>query len=39
MPRQMDTIIFFKNLSIIGGALIIAYFGTGELSLDKKYGN
>jgi putative oxidoreductase len=35
MPKQMDMINFFKNLSILGGAFMIAYFGTGELSLDN----
>jgi putative oxidoreductase len=36
MDRQMDMINFFKNISLVGGAIILAYFGTGELSLDKK---
>jgi putative oxidoreductase len=36
MAKQMDMINFFKNISIIGGAFIIAYFGSGGLSLDQK---
>jgi uncharacterized membrane protein YphA (DoxX/SURF4 family) len=36
MAKQMDMINFFKNISIVGGAIIITYFGTGEFSLDKK---
>jgi putative oxidoreductase len=36
MAKEMDMINFFKNISILGGALIITYFGAGELSLDKK---
>jgi putative oxidoreductase len=35
MAKQMDMINFFKNISILGGAFIIAYFGSGELSLDN----
>lgn len=32
----LQKIMFLKNLSILGGALIIAYFGSGPFSLDKK---
>jgi putative oxidoreductase len=32
---QMDQIMFMKNLSMLGGALLIAYFGSGPLSLDR----
>lgn len=28
--------MFMKNLAMIGAALIIAYFGSGPLSLDKR---
>lgn len=35
MARQVDFIMFMKNLSMTGGALMIAYFGSGELSLDR----
>ena len=30
----MQQIMFEKNLSMLGGALLIAYFGSGPLSLD-----
>ena len=33
--RQIQTIMFMKNLSMLGAALIILSFGTGALSLDK----
>ena len=32
---QMNQVMFMKNLSMLGGALLIAYFGSGPLSLDK----
>lgn len=32
---EMAKIEFFKNLSMLGGALIIAYFGSGPLSIDQ----
>ena len=32
---MMQQIMFMKNLSMLGGALIIAYFGSGPLSLDR----
>jgi len=28
--------MFFKNISMIGAALLIAYYGSGPLSLDNK---
>jgi putative oxidoreductase len=28
--------MFLKNVSMLGGALLIAYFGAGPLSLDAK---
>lgn len=34
MYRQLEFAMFFKNVAITGGALIFAYFGAGELSLD-----
>lgn len=37
MMQQMQMISFMKNLSLIGGALVIANFGAGELSLDAKF--
>jgi putative oxidoreductase len=35
MAKQMDMIAFMKNISMTGGALIIAYFGSGELSVER----
>ncbi|HLW68927.1 MAG TPA: DoxX family protein [Gemmataceae bacterium] len=36
-PAQAQTnqIMFIKNFSMIGGALIIAYFGAGPCSIDR----
>jgi putative oxidoreductase len=36
MARQTEMSNFFENISMMGGAFIIAYFGSGELSLDNK---
>ncbi len=36
MMRQMQQINFMKNLSMLGAALLIAHFGSGPLSVDKK---
>ncbi|MBI4667126.1 MAG: DoxX family protein [Nitrospinae bacterium] len=36
MARQIQMIMFMKNLSMMGGALLIAYFGAGPLSMDAK---
>jgi len=36
MAKQMDMIAFMKNISMTGGTLIIAYFGSGPLSVEKK---
>ncbi len=33
---QMQMVMFMKNLTIMGGALMIAFFGSGPLSLDSK---
>ncbi len=30
----LQQVMFMKNLSMLGGALMIAYFGSGPLSLD-----
>jgi uncharacterized membrane protein YphA (DoxX/SURF4 family) len=38
MAKQMQMIMFMKNVSMLGAALMIAYFGTGPLSLDKENG-
>jgi putative oxidoreductase len=34
MMQQMQMAMFMKNLSMLGGAFIIAYFGAGPLSID-----
>lgn len=34
MAFQLEFAMFLKNVSIMGGALILAYFGAGELSVD-----
>jgi putative oxidoreductase len=34
MMAQMQQAMFLKNLSMLGGALLIAHFGAGPLSLD-----
>ncbi len=33
---QTEQIMFMKNISMLGGALLIAYFGSGPLSLDAR---
>jgi putative oxidoreductase len=37
MMAQVQQAMFMKNLSILGGALLIAYFGAGPLSLDARH--
>ena len=34
MMAQIQQAMFMKNLSILGGAFLIAYFGAGPVSLD-----
>jgi putative oxidoreductase len=36
MMAQMQMIMFMKNVSILGGALLISQFGAGPLSLDAR---
>jgi putative oxidoreductase len=36
MMAQMQMAMFLKNVTIIGGALLISQFGTGALSLDAR---
>ena len=36
MQSAMQKAMFFKNLSMLGAALIIAYFGSGPLSIRPK---
>ena len=33
--RMLQTAMFSKNLSMLGGAFLIAYFGSGPLSMEK----
>lgn len=37
MMAQMQQVMFLKNLSMLGGALLIAYFGAGPISLDARH--
>ena len=36
MMRQIQMAFFMKNLGLLGGALLIAYFGAGPVSLDER---
>jgi len=36
MMAQIQMMMFMKNISMLGGALVIAYFGAGPLSLDAR---
>jgi putative oxidoreductase len=36
MMAQLQYAMFMKNASMLGGALLIAYFGAGPLSLDAR---
>jgi len=31
---QLQTVMFFKNMSLLGGTMLIAYFGAGPFSFD-----
>jgi putative oxidoreductase len=35
MMGRIQFVMFMKNLSILGGALLIAYFGSGPVSVDN----
>src|SRR6185295_11521973 len=37
MAAKMQMIHFMKNLSMLGGALLITYFGSGPISLDRNH--
>lgn len=39
MMAQMDQAMFIKNVSMLGAALLISYFGAGPLSLDARKRN
>jgi putative oxidoreductase len=36
--HMMQQVNFFKNVGLLGGALLIAYFGAGPVSLDARRG-
>jgi putative oxidoreductase len=36
MMAQMQMAMFMKNVSMVGGALLISQFGAGPLSLDAR---
>ena len=36
MMRQIQIAFFMKNLAMLGGALLIAYWGAGPFSLDER---
>jgi putative oxidoreductase len=36
MMRQFQMAFFMKNLAMLGGALLIAYWGAGPVSLDER---
>ena len=36
MMAQIQMIMFMKNISMLGSALLISYFGAGPLSLDAR---
>ena len=36
MMHQIQVIMFMKNVSMLGGALLISQFGSGPLSLDSR---
>ncbi len=39
MEAQLQQVMFMKNLAILGGALLVAYFGSGPFSLgDRRRG-
>jgi putative oxidoreductase len=38
MAASMQRAMFPKNISMLGGALLIAYFGAGPVALDEKMG-
>jgi len=36
MMHQLQMIMFMKNISMLGGALLITQFGAGPWSLDSR---
>jgi uncharacterized membrane protein YphA (DoxX/SURF4 family) len=37
MMRQIQQINFFKNVAMLGGMLLVMYFGAGPISFDAKH--
>lgn len=37
VAQQMQLAMFLKNISMMGAALLICYFGSGPMSIDQKY--
>jgi len=35
---QLQMIMFMKNLAMLGGALLLMYFGAGPISIDERQG-
>jgi putative oxidoreductase len=36
MKQQIQMALFMKNIGLLGGALMITYFGAGPISLDSR---
>jgi putative oxidoreductase len=36
LMARLEQVMFMKNLSMLGGALLIAHFGAGPFSLDAR---
>lgn len=36
MQQQMQMAMFMKNVALLGGALLLAYFGAGPYSIDNR---
>ncbi|MET0392975.1 MAG: DoxX family protein [Chitinophagaceae bacterium] len=36
MMQRMDMVMFMKNISLIGTALLLTYFGAGPVSIDER---
>lgn len=39
LAAQTQMVMFMKNVSMLGGALMLTYFGSGPFSLDRRRGN
>jgi putative oxidoreductase len=38
MAAMMQQVMFMKNVALLGGALLVTYFGAGPVSLDARRG-